>query len=136
HCEKKTTSTEEENAEKLDLVQYVDPFIGTGEHGHTYPGATMPFGMLQVSPINGVSAWDWCSGYHYSDSIIIGFGHLTLSGTGIGDLNDVKLMPASITVDLAQLSVGKDKQYPEKSTALRDMLPYKSRYSHSNETAT
>lgn len=136
HCEKKTTSSEEGNAEKLDLTQYVDPFIGTGEHGHTYPGATIPFGMLQVSPINGVSAWDWCSGYHYSDSIIIGFGHLSLSGTGIGDLNDVKLMPASVSVDLAQLSVGKDKQYPEKSTALRDMLPYKSRYSHSNETAT
>ena len=51
---------------------YVDPFIGTGGHGHTYPGATVPFGMLQVSPDNGISEWDWCSGYHYSDSITIG----------------------------------------------------------------
>ena len=54
-------------------VNFVDPFICTGGHGHTYPGATVPFGMLQVSPDNGISEWDWCSGYHYSDSITIGF---------------------------------------------------------------
>ena len=63
------------------ISKYVDPFIGTGGHGHTYPGATVPFGMLQVSPDNGISKWDWCSGYHYSDSITIGFSHLHLSGT-------------------------------------------------------
>lgn len=129
------TSTSKTAKESLNLSQYVNPFIGTGEHGHTYPGATVPFGMLQVSPVNGVSAWDWCSGYHYSDSIMIGFGHLTLSGTGIGDLNDVKLMPTTHKVNLANLSVGKDQQYPEKSTVLRDGLSYKSRYSHKKEVA-
>ncbi len=55
--------------EKPEAISYVDPFIGTGGHGHTYPGATVPFGMLQVSPVNGISDWDWCSGYHYSDDI-------------------------------------------------------------------
>ena len=75
---------------KSSLTKYVDPFIGTGGHGHTYPGATVPFGMLQVSPDNGISKWDWCSGYHYSDSITIGFSHLHLSGTGIGDLADIR----------------------------------------------
>lgn len=117
------------------LTTYVNPLIGTGGHGHTFPGASTPFGMLQVSPINGVSAWDWCSGYHYSDSVVVGFSHLNLSGTGIGDLNDVKLMPSSQKVDFSTLSVGKKEQYPEKSTALRDALPYKSKYSHQNETA-
>ena len=77
----------------IDNTVYVDPFIGTGGHGHTYPGATVPFGMLQVSPDNGISKWDWCSGYHYSDSITIGFSHLHLSGTGIGDLGDILFMP-------------------------------------------
>ena len=63
-------SGEKDNTEKIDdLTAYVDPFIGTGEHGHTFPGATRPFGMVQVSPINGTEGWDWCSGYHHSDSI-------------------------------------------------------------------
>ena len=74
--------------------------MGTGGHGHTYPGATVPFGMLQVSPDNGVSSWDWCSGYHYSDSIVAGFSHLHLSGTGIGDLTDILFMPTNKKVDL------------------------------------
>lgn len=72
---------------------YVNPFIGTGGHGHTYPGATVPFGMVQVSPDNGNSGWDWCSGYNYSSNTIVGFSHTHLSGTGIGDLCDISLMP-------------------------------------------
>ncbi|MCH4553863.1 GH92 family glycosyl hydrolase [Aestuariibaculum lutulentum] len=105
------------------LSDKVDPFIGTGGHGHTYPGATVPFGMLQVSPINGISKWDWCSGYHYSDSIAVGFSHLSLSGTGIGDLADILFMPINKEVDLSV--------YPKS----RDSITYKSKYSHSNETA-
>lgn len=103
--------------------KYVNPFIGTGGHGHTYPGATVPFGMLQVSPDNGISKWDWCSGYHYSDSITIGFSHLHLSGTGIGDLGDIRFMPINKKVNL------------EKTIKTRDDIPYKSRYSHAQETA-
>lgn len=105
------------------LTAFVDPFIGTGGHGHTYPGATVPFGMLQVSPTNGISKWDWCSGYHYSDSIMVGFTHLNLSGTGIGDLKDILLMPVSKPVDLT------------KVIQSRDDLEYKSSYSHDNEVA-
>lgn len=71
----------------------VNPLIGTGGHGHTYPGATMPFGMVQLSPDNDTQGWDWCSGYHYSDSTIVGFSHTHLSGTGIGDGYDISLMP-------------------------------------------
>ncbi|WP_427874146.1 GH92 family glycosyl hydrolase [Flavobacterium sp. MMS24-S5] len=104
-------------------TNYVDPFIGTGGHGHTYPGATVPFGMLQVSPDNGVSSWDWCSGYHYSDSIVSGFSHLHLSGTGIGDLADILFMPTNKKLDLTA------------KAASRDFLPYKSKYNHVNEKA-
>lgn len=75
------------------LVWHVDPFIGTGGHGHTFPGATVPFGMVQLSPDNGRSGWDWVSGYHYSDSLIAGFSHMHLSGTGIGDWLDISVMP-------------------------------------------
>ncbi len=78
-----------------DLTKYVDPFLGTGGHGHTYPGATVPFGMVQLSPDNGRSGWDWCSGYHYSETKIIGFSHTHLSGTGCADLGDVLFMPAT-----------------------------------------
>jgi putative alpha-1,2-mannosidase len=77
------------------LIKYVDPFIGTGGHGHTYPGATVPFGMIQLSPDNGTQGWDWCSGYHYSDSMIAGFSHTHLTGTGIGDWCDISVMPAN-----------------------------------------
>ena len=73
--------------------QYVDPFIGTDYHGHTFPGATMPFGMVQLSPDTRTLGWDACSGYHYSDSSIIGFSHTHLSGTGMGDYGDILLMP-------------------------------------------
>ena len=72
--------------EERDHTSLVDVFIGTGAHGHTYPGAVLPFGMVQLSPDNGTEGWDWCSGYHYSDTVIAGFSHLHLSGTGIGDL--------------------------------------------------
>jgi len=78
-----------------DLTTYVNPFIGTGGHGHTFPGAVLPFGGVQLSPDNGRNGWDWCSGYHISDSIIAGFSHLHLSGTGIGDLCDILVMPAT-----------------------------------------
>ncbi len=77
-----------------DLTAFVDPFIGTDGHGHLFPGATTPFGMVQLSPDNGTSGWDWCSGYHYSDSLIAGFSHTHLSGTGIGDLCDILFLPS------------------------------------------
>ncbi|CEN38685.1 GH92 family glycosyl hydrolase [Capnocytophaga cynodegmi] len=126
---------ESEQPEVKPLTTYVDPFIGTGGHGHTYPGATVPFGMLQVSPVNGISGWDWCSGYHHSDTLLIGFGHLSLSGTGIGDLNDILLMPVNKEYDLSQLSTGKKDQYPKAALDFRNQVTYKSRYSHQNEKA-
>ncbi len=76
-----------------DYTQYVDPMIGTGGHGHVFLGANVPFGIVQVGPTQKTQGWDWCSGYHYSDSIIVGFGQMHLSGTGIGDLGDVALLP-------------------------------------------
>ena len=105
------------------LTSYVDPFIGTGGHGHTYPGASSPFGMVQVSPDNGISGWDWCSGYHYSDSLVAGFSHLHLSGTGIGDLADILFMPVNKKIDLT------------KEVKERKDIPYLSKYSHIDETA-
>ena len=75
---------------KVDLV---DPMIGTGFHGHVFVGASVPFGMVQVGPNNIDKGWDWCSGYHYSDSICIGFSHTHLNGTGCGDMGDVMVMP-------------------------------------------
>lgn len=73
--------------------QYVNPFIGTGGHGHTFPGATRPFGMVQLSPDTRLEGWDGCSGYHYSDSVVYGFSHTHLSGTGVGDYCDILLKP-------------------------------------------
>lgn len=78
-----------------DLCKYVDPFIGTGGHGHTYPGASLPFGMVQLSPDTRLTGWDGCSAYHYTDSIVYGFSHTHLSGTGCSDYGDVLLMPTS-----------------------------------------
>jgi len=98
------------------LTKYVDPFIGTGGHGHTYPGATVPFGMVQLSPDNGTSGWDWSSGYHYSDGYIAGFSHTHLSGTGIGDLQDISVLPSV-------------KVIPNDSIAIK--IPF----SHSDESA-
>ncbi|MFZ1518414.1 MAG: GH92 family glycosyl hydrolase [Ignavibacteriaceae bacterium] len=105
-----------------DFTQYIDPFIGTDYHGHTFPGATVPFGMVQLSPDNGRSGWDWSSGYHYSDSLIVGFSHTHLSGTGIGDLCDIQFMPAS---------------FPNKFPA-EELLKQKfiSKFDHKNEKAS
>ncbi|MCM1199136.1 MAG: hypothetical protein NC308_09625, partial [Clostridium sp.] len=75
-------------------IAMVDPMIGTGFHGHTFPGATTPYGMVQLSPDTRVDGWDACSGYHYSDSSILGFSHTHLSGTGCADLADILFYPA------------------------------------------
>jgi len=76
-------------------ADYVNPFIGTGGHGHTYPGATMPFGMVQLSPDTRLEGWDGCGGYHYDDSYIYGFTHTHLNGTGVPDLCDILFMPTT-----------------------------------------
>ncbi|MDE6779210.1 MAG: GH92 family glycosyl hydrolase [Alistipes sp.] len=78
---------------EVDLTCFVDPKIGTGGHGHVFVGANVPFGMVQLGPTSLPQTWDWCSGYHDSDSTVIGFSHTHLSGTGIGDLFDITLMP-------------------------------------------
>jgi predicted alpha-1,2-mannosidase len=85
-----------------NLTLYVDPYIGTGDHGHVFMGANVPFGFVQLGPSNIHQDWDWCSGYHISDSTIIGFSHLHLSGTGIGDLGDINFMPATGEVRLSR----------------------------------
>lgn len=86
-------------------IDYVDPFVGTGFHGHTYPGATVPFGAVQLSPDTRRGNWDACSGYHYSDSTILGFSHTHLSGTGCIDLGDLLLRPVDKPV-LAESTTG------------------------------
>ncbi len=80
-----------------NVLQHVDPFIGTGFHGHTFPGATLPFGMVQLSPDTHLDGWEASSGYHYDDKKIYAFSHTHLSGTGIGDLGDIGLLPYSNT---------------------------------------
>ena len=87
-CQQKT-----ETNNRTSVYDLVNPFIGTGGHGHTYPGATMPFGMVQLSPDTRLDGWDGCSGYHYSDSVVYGFSHTHLSGTGVSDYGDILLMP-------------------------------------------
>lgn len=74
-------------------AEWVNPFIGTGGHGHTYPGVSAPFGMIQVSPDTRMDGWDGCGGYHYSDSVLFGFSHTHLSGTGVSDYGDLLIMP-------------------------------------------
>jgi predicted alpha-1,2-mannosidase len=106
------------------LTGFVDPFIGTGFHGHTYPGAAYPFGQIQLSPDNGTQGWDWCSGYHYSDSIIAGFSHLHLSGTGIGDLADISFLPVTTEVKFM-----KDEKNADFVTR------YAGKYTHGQEMA-
>jgi predicted alpha-1,2-mannosidase len=108
---------------ELTPVEYVDPFIGSGAHGHVFVGASVPFGAVQVGPNNIYKGWDWCSGYHYSDSLIIGFSQFHLSGTGIGDLGDVLIMPYTGEV---KLDKGR-QEYPHNG--------YLSKFSHDNETA-
>ena len=109
-------------AAQQNLTRYVDPFIGTGGHGHTFPGATMPFGMVQLSPDTRLSGWDGCSGYHYSDSIIYGFSHTHLSGMGISDYGDILLMPTAGEV------------YLNATRGERAGKGYASRFSHQDET--
>ena len=75
------------------LLQYVDPYIGSGFHGHVFVGTSVPYGMVQGGPNNIYKGWDWCSGYHYSDSILIGFSQTHLNGTGCSDLGDIMVMP-------------------------------------------
>lgn len=84
------------------LTDYVDTSIGTGGHGHVFMGASVPFGMVQLGPTSIPTTWDWCSGYHDSDSTVIGFSHTHLEGTGIGDLFDVTLMPVMGDVTYAR----------------------------------
>ena len=104
------------------LTALVDPFIGTGGHGHTYPGPSLPFGMIQPGPDTRLTGWDSCSGYHYSDTRIFGFSHTHLSGTGIPDYADVLLMP---TTGPVRLTNGADGQ-----------PGYSSSFTHAEEEAS
>jgi len=90
------------NSVAQNISKYVNPFIGTGGHGHTFPGPTLPFGACQVSPDTRLTGWDGCSGYHYSDSIIYGFSHTHLSGTGCSDYGDILLMPTTKEVQMKE----------------------------------
>ena len=105
------------------LAEKVDPFIGTSAHGHTYPGVSMPFGMVQLSPDTKTQGWDWCSGYHYSSKTIMGFSHTHLDGTGCADLGDFLFMP---TVGKIQCDPGAES---ETSSG------YRSSFSHDQEKA-
>ncbi len=96
------------------LIQYVDPFIGTGFHGHTFPGPSLPFGMVQLSPDTRLPGWDASSGYHYSDSTIYGFSHTHLSGTGIGDMGDLLFLP--FTGSPADTLIGTFQKASEEAT--------------------
>jgi len=107
----------------LQEVDYINPFIGTGGHGHNFPGVTVPFGMVQLSPDTRKDSWDGCSGYHYSDSIVYGFSHTHLSGTGAADYGDIRLMP----------TVGELKLNPEYDNP---KAGYGSHFQHSRESAS
>lgn len=117
-CKESSSVTKAEKDQPL--TNYVNTFIGTGGHGHTYPGATMPFGMMQLSPDTRLEGWDGCSGYHYSDKYIYGFSHTHLSGTGISDYGDVLLMPTN-KVNFNNGSDGK--------------AGYRAHFSHENESS-
>lgn len=107
-----------------DYAAMVNPMIGTGGHGHTFPGPTMPYGMIQPGPDTRISGWDACSGYHHSDSLINGFAQTHLSGTGIGDYSDFLIMPF----------VGEARINPQDNSSQN--RPYASAFSHDKETAT
>jgi len=109
--------------EPIHFTDYVNPMIGTSGHGHTFPGATVPFGMVQLSPDTYNEGWDWCSGYHYSDGSIMGFSHTHLSGTGRGELLDVLMMPTTGPVKF------------EPGTRENPDSGYRSRFSHKSEIA-
>ena len=115
-CKNLTASNASPAESETDYTRFVNPLIGTGAHGHTYPGASVPFGMVQLSPDNGVSGWDWCSGYNYSSNVIAGFSHTHLSGTGIGDMCDILLMPTTI-VDGALTSDVRSRFSHERESA-------------------
>lgn len=117
-CQELPTETSQSDGK---LTSYVNTFIGTGGHGHTYPGATLPFGMMQLSPDTRLDGWDGCSGYHYSDNHIYGFSHTHLSGTGISDYGDILLMPTN-EVEFHNGADGKKG--------------YRSAFSHDNEQAS
>ena len=106
-----------------DYARWVNPFIGTGGHGHTFPGAVLPFGMVQLSPDTRTDNWDGSSGYHYSDDVIYGFSHTHLSGTGIPDGCDILFMP----------TIGDNKIKADLSS--RDPNGFVSKFSHANERA-
>ena len=106
-----------------EYADYVNPFIGTGGHGHTFPGAVVPHGMIQPSPDTRIDGWDACSGYYYADTTINGFSHTHLSGTGCADFGDVLLMP----------TVGEQKYQPLGSKSQK--MAYAYAFSHENETA-
>ncbi|QHL86821.1 glycoside hydrolase family 92 protein [Nibribacter ruber] len=99
------TNLQKSKATPPSLTQWVDPYIGSSFHGHVFMGANVPFGAVQLGPTNMSHGWDWCSGYHYSDSTIVGFAHTHLSGTGIGDLGDILVMPATGNVTLVRGSL-------------------------------
>jgi predicted alpha-1,2-mannosidase len=103
------------------LTSYVDPYIGSGGHGHVFVGASVPFGGVQLGPENFYKGWDWCSGYNYGDSVMIGFAHTHLSGTGIGDLADVLIMPYTGPVKI------------DKGLEKEPGSGYASHYTHKNE---
>ena len=111
------------SAQTRDYTKWVNPFIGTGGHGHTFPGATMPFGMVQLSPDTRTDNWDGSSGYHYSDDIIYGFSHTHLSGTGIPDYCDILFMP----------TVGEPQFFAKEGD--KSVNGYASKFSHANEKA-
>ena len=98
---------------EVDLLKYVDPFIGTGFHGHTFPGPVMPHGMVQLSPDTKLNGWDASSGYHYEDKTIYGFSHTHLSGTGIGDMGDILILP--FTGDIKEKPIATFDKQDEKS---------------------
>jgi predicted alpha-1,2-mannosidase len=106
------------------LTPLINPFVGTAKHGHTYPGATVPFGMVQLSPDTRTEGWDACSGYHYSDTAILGFSHLHLSGTGVADYGDILLMP---TVGALRVVQG---------DPARGIRGYWSKFRHADESAS
>lgn len=113
------------------LTSYVNPFVGTDGHGHTFPGAIVPFGQIQPSPDTRLEGWDGCSGYHYSDDTIYGFSHTHLSGTGCEDYGDVLLMPVDIYHygnDVVTCAGGEPVKRPDREF-------YKSHFSHENEVA-
>jgi predicted alpha-1,2-mannosidase len=109
------------------LINFVNPFIGTGGHGHTYPGATMPFGMMQLSPDTRLDGWDGCSGYHYSDEYIYGFSHTHLSGTGVSDYGDILLMPTN--------EVNFNNGADTSVNSATNKKGYRAHFSHDNEVA-